>query len=117
MNNQTIAFISQWSDSIPDGSGLMLQDRLAKLDEDKIPALAAITLKSPIVGLILGLFLGYFGADRFYKGDIGLGVLKIISMFFLVGFIWMFIDLFLVWKGIKEDNLKKISQHLTMLGV
>ena len=73
MNNQTAMFLSQWNDSIPEGSGLMLQSRLEKLDESKISSLAIIALKSPVVGLILGLCLGGFGADRFYKGDIGLG--------------------------------------------
>ena len=72
--------------------------------------------------MILGLFLGAFGVDRFYKGDIGLGIAKL--ALFLVGcitvaigiggllifavWIWAFVDLFLVWQGIKKDNLNKI---------
>ncbi|MFC3867385.1 NINE protein [Helicobacter equorum] len=32
--------------------------------------MVAVPLKSYIVGLILGLFLGLFGVDRFYKGAI-----------------------------------------------
>lgn len=72
--------------------------------------------------MILGLFLGAFGIDRFYKGDIGLGIAKLIT--WLVGvvtiwiyigglilfilWIWCIVDWFLVWKGIKKDNLNKI---------
>lgn len=116
-NNQAAMFLSQWSDSIPEGSGLMLQSRLEKLDESKIPSLATIALKSPIVGLILGLFLGAFGVDRFYKGNIGLGILKFLSIFIFIGWIWVIIDWVLVWKGIKQDNLNKINQQLMILGV
>lgn len=115
MNNQTAVFLSQWSDSIPEGSGLMLQSRLEKLDESKVAPLAMISLKSPVVGLILGLFLGGLGIDRFYKGNIILGILKLITLGGLG--IWTIIDWFLVYKGIKRDNLSKISQQLAMLGV
>lgn len=110
-------FLSLWSDSIPEGSGLMLQPRLEKLDESKMASVAAIALKSPIVGLILGLLLGIFGVDRFYKGDVGLGFLKFLTVLFFVGLIWVVIDWILVWKGIKQDNLNKINQQLMMLGV
>lgn len=70
-----------------------------------------IKLKSCVVGLLLGLFLGGLGADRFYKGDIGLGVVKLLFCWLTFG-IWAIIDLFLVWKGIKRDNLEKILMAL-----
>ena len=65
-------------------------------------------------GLILGLFFGTLGIDRYYKGDIGLGILKFLSMFILIGFIWYFIDLFVVYKGIQKDNFKKLNMALSM---
>lgn len=63
-----------------------------------------------------------YGIDRFYKGDITLGIAKLITFiigmittFIYIGFIiliglwvWTIVDYFLVWKGIKKDNLKKI---------
>ncbi|CAM3451283.1 NINE protein [Helicobacter labetoulli] len=117
MNNQTAIFLSQWNDSIPEGSGLMLQSRLEKLDESKVSSLAMVSLKSPIIGLILGLFFGALGIDRFYKGDIGLGILKFLSIFIFIGIFWALADLYFVWQGIKKDNLNKINQQLMMLGV
>lgn len=33
-----------------------------------------------LVGTVLSWSLGYLGADRFYKGDIGLGVLKLVTL-------------------------------------
>lgn len=76
----------------------VLKERLDKLNDaqrdDFAKRLSFIKLKSPIVGLILGLFFGGLGVDRFYKGNIGLGVLKIILLIvsyslFFSGFIGM----------------------------
>lgn len=47
--------------------------------------------KSPVVGFFLSLFLGWIAVDRFYNGDITLGVLKIV-----VGIVALFGWLFVV---------------------
>lgn len=33
-----------------------------------------------LIGTVISWSLGYFGADRFYRGDVGLGVLKLITL-------------------------------------
>lgn len=33
-----------------------------------------------LIGTILSWCVGFLGADRFYKGDIGLGVVKLITL-------------------------------------
>ena len=54
-------------------------------------------MKSKIVALILSIFLGELGIDRFYLGYIGLGILKLITF---GGFgIWYFIDIILIAPG------------------
>lgn len=95
----------------------MLQGRLEKIPEDKIQVLSFIPLKDPIIGLILGIFFGALSVDRFYKGDIGLGILKFLSIFIVIGIFWALADLYFVWQGIKKDNLNKINQQLMILGV
>lgn len=108
-----------WQDKIPQDCVPALQDQLGKVPEDKIPVLSAVQLKNPIVGLLLGLFLGVFGIDRFYRGDIGLGITKLILTLTYFGvvitFVWSIVDLFLVWKGIKEDNWTKIQNVIYAL--
>lgn len=42
------------------------------------------------VVMILSWTLGYLGADRFYKGQVGLGVLKLITAGGLL--VWWFVD-------------------------
>lgn len=58
--------------------------------------------KSPVLGFFLSFFLGFWGVDRFYKGEIGLGLLK----FFTLGGlgIWYVIDWFAVPMGISSNN-------------
>ena len=148
MDNYAFMLAQQWINKIPAETALPLQQQLDKLPNDKISSLGFLPLKDPVIGLVLGLFLGHFGADRFYKGDIGLGILKIILgilgiVFFVVfilagaamssnshflaafflGFlallapsIWVIADWFFVWKGIKRDNFKKITECLSILG-
>lgn len=43
-----------------------------------------------LVGTIISWSIGFLGADRFYKGEIGLGILKLVT-FGAFG-IWWFVD-------------------------
>ncbi|PAF50164.1 hypothetical protein BKH43_05320 [Helicobacter sp. 13S00401-1] len=113
MGQQAMTLLATWNDRIPADSYVLLTERLKKMQDDKMSALLSLNLKSPIVGLVLGLFFGLFGVDRFYKGDIVLGVVKLFIGWLTLG-IWPIVDLFLVYKGIKKDNLEKISNVLLL---
>lgn len=54
-------------------------------------------MKSKVVALILSIFLGELGIDRFYLGYIDTGILKLITC---GGFgIWWLIDLIMIATG------------------
>lgn len=59
--------------------------------------------KSFTTALILSIFLGALGVDRFYMGYVGLGILKLITG---GGFgIWWLIDVIMIaTKSLKDSN-------------
>ena len=67
--------------------------------------------KDPILVLILSIFLGGFGVDRFYIGDIGLGFGKLLTCGGL--YFWWLIDLFLIMDATKEKNLQQLTMALS----
>ena len=64
--------------------------------------------KNPTTALIIGLFLGYLGIDRFYLGQTGLGFFKLVTFGGVL--IWMFIDWFLIMGAAKRCNIEIAQQ-------
>lgn len=84
----------------------MIRTRLENLSDDSFMMLQTVELKDPTISLIVSIFLGTLGIDRFLIGDIGMGVLKLLTAG-LCGILTI-IDWFLIMKRTKEKNLEKI---------
>lgn len=123
---------------------------LDKANENTLQKLSSLSFKCPKTALVFSIFFGILGVDRFYKGDIRLGIVKfllgfctIIVLFntvnssffddytdenyftplsifsfgvafllFLSGCIWWLVDIFLVFIGVKKDNLTQLQATL-----
>lgn len=75
--------------------------------DDMLLTLQATELKDPTVVLLISIFLGTLGIDRFMIGDIGIGILKLLTGG-LCGILTL-IDWFTISKKTKELNFSKIS--------
>lgn len=88
----------------------IIRDRLERLDESKAISLYSLELKDPTLLLVISLFFGALGVDRFMLGDIGIGVLKLLTGG--VCGILTIIDWFTTMKRTREDNFKKIMMYI-----
>jgi len=64
---------------------------------------AGISPKSRTVAAILGFFLGGIGVDRFYLGNIGMGIAKLFLGWLTFG-IWPLIDWIIILVGAAHDG-------------
>ncbi|MFN3607650.1 MAG: TM2 domain-containing protein [Hyphomonas sp.] len=74
---------------------------------------AANEKKSAGAAYLLWFFLGWISAHRFYLGKPVTAILQIVSYFFLIGFVWWLVDLFLIPAIInqKMENARSEAAH------
>lgn len=95
-------------DYFPADKIVTLKHHLVSIPEHQHITIQATPLKNPIVTLILSVLLGAFGIDRFYIGDIMLGIIKFLTSFIFIGLIWAILDIYFCYKKTKEINFQKI---------
>lgn len=89
---------------------LFLKEKLYKLDDSKFSMASVIELKDPTTLLLISLFLGSWGVDRFMLKDTGMGVLKLLTGG-CCGILTI-IDWFSVQKKVKEMNFNNFMMML-----
>lgn len=94
----------------PEEKMVYLRDRLAAMDAQRFAMLSSVELKDPTTVMLLSLFLGEFGIDRFMIGDTGMGILKLLTGG-CCGILYV-IDWFTISKKTKECNFNKIMAML-----
>lgn len=88
----------------------IIRQKLENANDDALITLQACELKDPTTLLLISIFLGGWGVDRFMLGDTGMGILKLLTGG-LCGILY-FVDLFTVTKKVKQKNLATISMVL-----
>ena len=128
MSNFTDSFLSANTGSFPSEQLPSLRERLSQLDDSQAnQVIAAANIKNPTTALILSIFLGGFGVDRFYIGNTGLGIGKLLTTVLLavitlglslsVTWIWVVVDWFLIINATKKANLAAINNALATMTV
>ena len=99
------------SSKIPMESISSVRTRLENSELSEAEMMTLLTqMKDPLLSILLSVFVGTFGVDHFYIGDVGLGIGKL-----LTGGgcgIWWLIDIFLIMEATKQKNLELLSYYL-----
>lgn len=83
---------------------------MKNIDEEHFALISAVEFKDPTTLLLVSIFLGGLGIDRFMLGDTGMGILKLLTGG--VCGILSIVDWFNVQKKTKELNYNKLMMIL-----
>ena len=89
---------------------VFLKQKLADADDNKFALASSVEFKDPTTILLVSLFLGSLGIDRFMLGETGLGILKLLTGG-LCGILTI-VDWFSVQKKAKEINFNNLMLTL-----
>ena len=103
--------LSQYKEYIPSDKVLALKNKLESANDSVYDSLVTLNMKNPTTTILLSVFLGAFGVDRFYIGDTGLGIAKLLFGWFTFG-IWPLLDIFCCYKKTKVKNFNEILEIL-----
>lgn len=87
-----------------------LREKLLAASEEKFNLIYSVELKDPTTLLLISVFLGSLGIDRFMLGDTGMGVLKLLTGG--VCGILTIVDWFTVQNRTKELNFSNLMMVL-----
>ena len=106
-------FMMQNRDRFKVHDAMVIREKLLGLDDSKQQAIFMVELKDPTMMLIISIFLGYLGIDRFMLGDIPMGILKLLTGG-LCG-ILAIIDWILIMDKTKDKNFQEFCSVLQVL--
>lgn len=101
---QADLFLANKSKFFPQEALRSIRDVLETLDERDISMLNSLDFKDPTMYLIISIIGGTLGIDRFLLGDIGMGVLKLLTGG-LCGLLTIY-DWFIIGDRTKQENLQ-----------
>jgi TM2 domain-containing membrane protein YozV len=112
MDSQKVdMFIMANAKNFPSEKIPMLKQQMEKLDDSKFTMLLSMNLKDPTTLMIVSLFAGHLGIDRFMLGETGLGVAKLLTCGGLG--IWTIVDWFTIMQRTRELNFTNLMMALS----
>lgn len=89
---------------------MYIKEKLLAMEDDKFTLISSVEMKDPTTILLVSIFLGVLGIDRFMIGDTGMGILKLLTGG--VCGILAIIDWFTISKKAKDINFNNLMVHL-----
>lgn len=110
MSDKSNMLLMTYSKYFPEENIIMLKEKFETMDDEKTSMIYSLQFKDPMMALILSIVAGTLGIDRFYIGDVGLGVAKLLTCGGCG--IWTIIDYFLIMKAAKQKNFEKLMTFM-----
>ena len=104
-------FILANSEKLPEEKVSFVREKLLSMDDSKWGILSTIQFKNPNTALLLSIFLGGYGIDRFYIGNTGLGIGKLLTCGGLG--IWTIVDWFIIMDRTRDLNFERLTEVLS----
>lgn len=104
---QVEQLIAIYGNKLPIDSTFTVREKLRSMDYNTASIILA-QAKDPTISIILSIIVGSWGIDRIYIGDVGLGIIKLLTCGGCG--IWWLIDLFLIMDATKRKNLLQITE-------
>ncbi len=95
---------------LPAEKAVLIREKMAQIDDSRYATISSVELKDPTTMLLVSIFLGELGVDRFMMGKTGMGILKLLTVG-LCGILWL-IDLIGITKKVKEYNYNELMKIL-----
>lgn len=109
-NEKVDLFIMTNQKYFPAEKIIFIKEKLLAADDSKFTMASSVDLKDPTTILLISIFIGSLGIDRFMLGDTGMGILKLLTGG-LCGILTI-IDWFSVQKRTKELNFNNLMLAL-----
>lgn len=106
--NKADMFIKDNQKYFPQEEIMYLRDILNTVDDEKFAILSDVEFIDPTVIFLVSFYYGCFGIDRFMLGEIGMGILELITVG-LFG-VWTVADWFIIGKKAERMNFNKIME-------
>ena len=103
--NQLLAL---YGNRLPIESMEMIRKKLVEMDYS-IASIRMAQFKDPTMAIILSVLVGSLGVDRFYIGDVGLCVGKLLTCG--GAYIWWLIDIFMIQDATKRKNMEMFMMY------
>lgn len=101
-------FMMTSSENFPATRIMEIRETLMKADDAQFMMVTIANYYKPITMLIISILGGSLGIDRFMIGDVGLGILKLVTCGGME--IWTIVDWFLIQDKTREYNYMKFAQ-------
>ena len=131
MTQENVTLVhNKYKKLVPKESVDILKSQLTTSSDDCVDTLMSLRMRSRILVMLISFFFGGLGVDRFYLGNISLGVFKLVFRILTVVFmvftdfspesvalgivstVWCLADVYYVYRAVQEYNLNTITHFL-----